>query len=1139
MPNRVNILPNLRVDVQDLQDIEQYAETTIRNQLEKLVISNLAAIQDGFRVEIANQGTSPGLFAVHNGVAIDRYGQIVNNENDYAAQRSQTLIADATYFVEVEFVTDLGVVDAKAFWDPSFDNGVDPSGDVRTPGREFSQNVATRIIPDWRIVTPISITGFDRDTDPNSLRIPVAVLTVSGGGGVITGGTTNPARTVTAEAAGVAVLKLKGLDTRLFPDSFPLRIAPATGSTELITVSSNDRENGILTLSLATAFAHAAGTRLVDESATPVVFLEERPVVALPTAGTEDARSFMFRGDETRGGAVAQDPESNTGRADISIKNLKDEIDFLASQLRELKFGGLLDSEVGNVAPATAFNALPRYYEEAGNLVGSRSITVSVGDGVNTWGDFNTLQSGGALAALNAATAVVVANGGGIIYVKAGTYNVATPWVIPDLVTVVGDGNSVSTINATGATAAVSITGAVVRMRHIGVTVVGGTYTHSVDLTNEFHTFENVFFGAGILGSGGVARCNFINCLFNGTGGNAAFEVPTGITNECFKFTACTFTAAAGVGSKCFSAGDADDYNLTDCRFDRNGTPTTGNTIEFDGGTNINVRGCTIAVPQDDSGINLLGAVEKVRISDCFLVQATTNVAQSGFGVCLTSTNKVRITSCEFEDCDYGICIDDITGVSVIGCSITAPTASRGRFGIAMVGAPTVENLLISGCTISDLDADVFSQVIGIVVRGNKVRIVDNLIQNIGGLVRTNSNESIGIEADAGLFDSVIANNVIQNVQADLRAWGVLVTSPYQFLKITGNTIGLIGSSLSADAATAYAEGIRIESDGEELHIDGNTIAGCGNSAHNGSPAGTHFPAAISVGSDNQVHYNVSICNNQVLNYAHNVTHAGIYIQELERAVINGNTLIGNNFNDTGRAIHGNSPDGTFGFLSQLSISNNVIRGFGSGWLYGIFLDLDQTPVNGNCCFAINGNVITDTDGTAIRIVGEQTFDDRSSALMIANNVIHTFSQDAVPGMDIDSMVSTVISGNIVRALTTNTSIDRIVVSTATCDHTVVVGNLIERVALGGSHVVKALTVNDIELLINSNMVLVEDGGCISANGVASITSGNFCRTNDGLFSANFNSRSLFDNSGPGTPTPITDTSVATDVSTNYIDDVP
>lgn len=149
MTKRFLPLPNERVLIVDWEAATSELAQGLANLHNSLIFEDkFARVLDGFRVEITDQTVAPGQFTVHNGRALDRDGQLVTNETDVDASRSLTLGANATYYVEVEFVISASDVDARPFWDPTYSNGADPSGDVRPPGREVSVNVSTRLTPD-------------------------------------------------------------------------------------------------------------------------------------------------------------------------------------------------------------------------------------------------------------------------------------------------------------------------------------------------------------------------------------------------------------------------------------------------------------------------------------------------------------------------------------------------------------------------------------------------------------------------------------------------------------------------------------------------------------------------------------------------------------------------------------------------------------------------------------------------------------------------------------------------------------------------------------------------------------------------------------------------------------------------------
>lgn len=475
MPKRPNNLPGLRVDITDYeQNGHVFTVDSFEHFAERALLSNYSRVLEGFRVEIADQTTNPGLFTIHSGVAYNRDGQIVDNENDLAAQRSVTLLADGTYFVEIEFTTGASDTDARAFWDPLYDNGSDPSGDVRPLGREFDANVATRNTPDWTVITPVSTTAFTYVSTPDTNRIPVAVLTVASG--AITGGTTYSARSILEQDAAISATSIRAGNSRIFPDAFSATLGGAA-----ITVTANDRENNVLTLASGLAAGHTRGERIVQTGSGIPVFLAERTTGTIPSSGTADARNRFFQGDEERGYALGQDPYTDTGKSDVEVKSLKDQIDFLAAEIRELKWGSSRATDIGNLAPPSSFPAVPKYFDKAGGLLGGRGHTVSVGDGVTCWGDFNTTQSGSAKAALEAAYAALPSTGG-TIYVKGS----ATPYAFATSadfstagkhVVIKGDGRESTILEATGAVPALTSSDVNFILNGLSVTCDSGATT--------------------------------------------------------------------------------------------------------------------------------------------------------------------------------------------------------------------------------------------------------------------------------------------------------------------------------------------------------------------------------------------------------------------------------------------------------------------------------------------------------------------------------------------------------------------------------------------------------------------------------------------------------------------------------------
>jgi hypothetical protein len=420
MSKKNNWLPNVRVDIVDMNQASWgYLDSTQQELLNSVLKDDYSRVLDGFRIQIADQGSFPGVFTVYNGSSVDHDGVFVSNKEDLDAQRSSTITADATYYIEIEHLETPSDTDVRGVWDPSYDNGLDDSGDQLPPGREFIQNVSTRITKDWKIVTPISTSGFELSTNPDSTKIPLAILVVSGG--AITGVTTSPARTCLLESVLAGATTLKMVNTKLMPDSFTATLDIGGPNQETVSITANDRVNNLLTVSGGgVANNQAAGVRLAVAGVSPAQFLVER-TATLPyledTSG--DARLRIWQGNEDRGYVLGQDPSVTTGNSDSQIASLKDRVDFLAAQIRELKFGAQRTDDLGRIAPPNSYNASPRYFDSVPGLVGAKAFSITIGDGVTQWGDFNRTSYASDDLLLADAIAALPADGG-TVFIKQG-----------------------------------------------------------------------------------------------------------------------------------------------------------------------------------------------------------------------------------------------------------------------------------------------------------------------------------------------------------------------------------------------------------------------------------------------------------------------------------------------------------------------------------------------------------------------------------------------------------------------------------------------------------------------------------------------------------------------------------------------
>ena len=414
MPKKVRVNPNQRVDLEDFDRASSgYTDESLQKGYEELWLSGSPAVSTGFRVEIPDQTTNAGQFSVYNGLGITRDGVVLNNEEQINDSRTAVCSGlSETFYIEVEYAEAASDVDSRAFWDPTF-SGNTPKG------KEFSLNVATRTTPDWKIVTPIrsGAAGFEQNVDPTSTRIPVAVLHTSATG-AIDSVTLVGAASLLAQDTPAGSTTLKLLDTRIFDDTGTITLGVqtgASGSSEFgVTYTANNRETNTLTLAAPTTSNKDAGDRVFQTGSLATLYVKESQD-ATP-AGYGDHRPVLFKANELRGAALSYDKHATGGRDDLDTKSIKDYVDFISAQLRELKFGHLR-SDKSNTAPPSDFSST-RYYDAAGSVTGARTATITIGDGSTSWGDFN--NSDVSLAVISAHTALP--STGGTIYVKAGAY---------------------------------------------------------------------------------------------------------------------------------------------------------------------------------------------------------------------------------------------------------------------------------------------------------------------------------------------------------------------------------------------------------------------------------------------------------------------------------------------------------------------------------------------------------------------------------------------------------------------------------------------------------------------------------------------------------------------------------------------
>lgn len=1060
MPKRTNLLPNQRVDIEDLDNaLHTYPRSLQNLQAKEANIDSIMRVMSGFRVEVADQGTSPRQITVYNGYAIRRDGQALTNEDAANTARTITLPANGTYYLEVEYTTSESDVDARAFWDPSYDNGADPSGDLLPDGREFSQNVSTRVQEDWQVVEPVSTSGFEIDSNPSSERIPIAKIFVDNS---IVDPTvvTSPARTTLlrpATASGGST-ELYVVNSRLFGSTGDIIIGLGTANQETKGFTANNRENNTLTIP-SLDNNHPVGVRIVDNAGTPAQFVDARtsqvPVIATAIG---DARPGFFQANEESGYALGQDESATTGSADTQIEDLKQYVDFLSAQIRELKFGSALDVDVGSIAPPTSYPNPPRYFDFAGSAAGGRTNSISIGTGTTSWGDFNVAQNTDFPTTLTAALAALPA-AGGRIFLKAGTYTITgTSPTITKAVTIIGEGQGVTIINATTTAHALTIeadtyleglsitrdTGATVLQaidhnaattklsaRHCTIHGAISTSNYAMD-SCEFELCDFVSDTGSSLTSFAATVTNgvFRRCLFDaqvdtstslacslGTGSanvsfeNCTFQVPanasyvvdleTGVNHVMYR--QCAFLGAGAATGVCFFSG-CDHVSVVGCEM------TTAKGLDLSNCDYLIVSDCDIEYSGDNSGVRLTGSCRWGSISSCRVHQTSVNT-NNGTGIeFVFGIQNFSVTDCLFTDCDRGIEITALASSVIKGCHFTAPTAGRGIHGIAVPASGTwsITDVNISDCIIDDLSENL--AVSGGIYFANST---DSTISdvNITGCIIKSLNSAVGcygIAIDPGnntAFRIGISNCSIYDVEGTFGGSGIYLDK-CDAVVIENCRLANIGDTV----ASGLWSGIGIN-EFQGLSIRGCTFADMGMSTTSSSD-----PAAIRLGTDTlTAAKDAVVTGNTFKRIQANIGDFAVILilGAAGRCVVSDNTmeLDGNGMTF---AAGVKVKAGGAGNVKNITVSNNQISVVSGGeYAYGVNVTVTPSAEFQEGNVSITGNVINEFTTTGIHLSAPTGATLFSHGWLINNNVLES-SVSGCQGIYCNSLSSFSVANNLV-----------------------------------------------------------------------------------------------------------------------------
>jgi hypothetical protein len=797
-------------------------------------------------------------------------------------------------------------------------------------------------------------------------------------GGVIVGASAVPARTVLKETASIAATKLKVFNSRFFPDAFTGTVSTGLGTSEIITVSANDRENSVLTLSAGLAASHPAGVRV--EANSPPEFVPERTTPALPTSGTTDARPRYWQADEDNGHFLSQDPYTTTGRADVQVKNLKEQVDFLAAQLRELKFGSGAAATIGTTVPPSSFAAAPRYFEYGGSVQGSKMNVASVGDGVNTWGDFNVAQMADARTAIQAAVDAVGTEG--VVFIKGGTYNIgATPVTVSHKqVRFIGEGSSKTIIRANGAAAAVLVTKTLlIETQAIfeDLQLKNQAHTHALEVISScgISTLRCLIGGVAGTGTANTGVCEDTIFTSGATGTGYAWKL--NVTDTVF--TKCQFSPAQGatqigLGSTsgtvvrchfldCDILGfthQAIDTNINDSKFDRcNISAATLGAI-----TGI-LTNCTLV----DTRIESTSAIAATIVISNNLVNCTLErcavalTVATGGGLIRQLAADVSIASSKFLDCSFSVPAGAALSVMMRvrgddfmfrGCTWTGGTAgcdgvsittasSNGKFndcvytavGSFVSATVAVNGLSIRGCRVNVPAADTGID-LGASVTTN-AKVIDNLLALQGAPAVSVSKGIV-----ANLTYSDVSGNKLENLDYGISLTGMLNCT------ITNNKIvGLV--------AARCLRGIEATSNGGRSIIANNLI-----DSMVGTLELTH--KGISVFLANAL-YDLTIADNTIIGVGSPVSLDIQYIrvESLVDGTLESNTVV------TGNTCRGNGLTGI-----PTTLATTATRGF-------FFSNIGPTnagPIN------VSNNNFSEIGGTGVFLEIQ-----RSIGIVVSNNV--------------------------------------------------------------------------------------------------------------------------------------------------------
>jgi hypothetical protein len=1081
----------LEVHAGERIDLEDFEQATFTFPKDEMNLNQTKALQDrwsrvfsGFRIEVPDQTLYPGRIVVHNGYALTRTGQRCYNEDFPTTSRAITLDgATKVFYVEIKYILVDADSDARAFWDPTVNNGTDVSGDALPDGQEFSDTVATRKVIDWAIVTPISTTAFTRVATPTTPYIPLAIIDTDAAGKV-TGVTTEKAATVLLEDYVALSTKLKVQDPQHFTAG-TVTVGLGTGAPDLaVAIVSVDQDSKIITIGGALANPHLAGEIIIRDDVTAPNFIQQSKIgyyaaVSLATP-QDDSRDRMFQGDEIHGRILSRGLATPTERSDLNLQSMKDHIDFLSAQIEELKWGStspyVTGTDTERIPPGmgtTSIAANPRYYDKSAGVNNSRTAAVTVGNGTTSYGDFN----GTSEAAINAAIAALPTLGG-TVYIKYGTYTLATDVDITGgkNITIIAEPGTVFTCGAAGRFHVAS-TGS---LRLKGLYIAGGAtnvgiYLSTSSLT-EFVMEDCYLYDAQFIVHDSVMPTSaaITRCRFRSVGGAMAALSLFNITNAAGRLSGtwseCRFenVAAAAINGACINvsaAGQTNIANFINCSFSMSGLNpevvhlgTSANTVKFTDCKFTNSGGVGVA------NYVTITSGSHVWFTNCSGTDTTTSFIQA------TSVSNLHI--------------DNYANVNATGTSVSQ---------IILINCT---NVWVKGCYLRSTSAASWTTA-AIYIQRTAASILENIFIEGNEIVGA-SDSCVGIKLDhtAGGVNSIqnihIINNIFKACEAGL-AFLDTNAGPDNYYNIT------IKNNTFTDQTSVYQKvGIWIDA-GVAVVIEKWNVSG--NIFENLNPGNVVLGVrAAFYAPSSTVTYSTFSDNNcyQIGNSGFaTATTAAFYFSALNKSSITGNNIS----KLDGLTTHGIC---VLGIMYETAIGNNKfydISGDLAGLkVFGIWADKYQySTISGNIF-----NTIEDINGAGF---GAVIATDNASGVSEWNTV--TITGNSYKGINADSDNTAFISlhAKIIKDVTVTGNVvdDRnyLFLSTNqiagdTAENLVITGNTMRRGTAGANIYLSsaAATVKAVTISGNNSV----DQVALDINGVSAgplvITGNSFINTN-------------------------------------------